>query len=304
MPNETITVTCVGPNSGSYPKTFSIFVDPVTGKAPFFLSIPLTGTIAGTDVLTAHMASHSLDSLAATVVWHNAPTIFAVSPEIEIPMPILQAGVGGHPQPGDPLPSGNIVTVYYNDVHDRPGPDSTLTVGGFVYMSGGSLPSQYQGIQKITALGADKPYHDSEDTHNWFQFICGGPAKSLYAEYGSAQYQRATIDTVNVSPAPASAGTGSLQLTPAGGIAGWTYPPVGDTQNWRLKGSSYSLTLNIGQATPVSYPTYPYIPLYEGTKGKVYIYNDIPSPGQFTFQGTDPQSVDKTAAASAVFQIT
>lgn len=306
MPNETVTVTVTGANPSV--RTYSVFVDPITGKAPFPLSIPLTGAVAGTDTISAQMTGTFgvLNSNPATVVWHNAPSFAAVPAVEEIPMPILQTSVGAHPRPwdGDTVANhpGNIVSVYYNDVHDRPGPDPVLGPGVYVYMSGGTLLSQYQGIHQVTAIGADKPYHNTEDTHNWFQFICGGSPAGLYAEYGSATYQTATIDSVHVSPAPASVGSGALQLSPAGGIAGWTYPPSGDTQNWRLKNSSYSLTLNIGVVTPVVYPTYPYLPIYEGQVGKLYLYNN-PSSNVFTFQTYNGQPVDKTVAASPVFQL-
>lgn len=110
----------------------------------------------------------------------------------EIPMAILQCNVGAHPRPGDglsSLPPGNIVTVYYNDIHDRSGPDTDLntafaTAGGaYIYLSGGTLPAQLIGVFKVTAIGADKPYHDDQDTHNWFQFICGPPSTFAYAQY-------------------------------------------------------------------------------------------------------------------------
>ena len=138
----------------------------------------------------------SSPSLFATVQTGPTGPVYPPPSVIEIPMPILQAGVGAHPQPGDPLPPGNIVTVYYNDIHDEPGPDTNLInafnspAGAYITMSGGTLPSQMRGTFKVTAYGDDKPYHDTQDTHNWFEFICPGPPLATYAEYGSASYQQ------------------------------------------------------------------------------------------------------------------
>lgn len=130
-----------------------------------------------------------------TLVYLPVPTSI-----IEVPMPILQCDRGAHPRPfdGDDViyHPGNIVTVYYNDIHDRPGPDTSLinafnsSAGAFVFMTGGTLPSQMQGIFQVTAYGADKPYHDTQDTHNWFQFECSGAPQGTYAQYGSATYQQ------------------------------------------------------------------------------------------------------------------
>jgi hypothetical protein len=50
------------------------------------------------------------------------------------------------------------------------------------------------------------------------------------------------------------------------------------------------------------YPTFSYLPIFEGQVGKVYIYND-PS-NVFNFQTYNSLPVDKTAAAPAVFQLT
>ena len=307
---ETIRVVVTGAN----PRTFSIQVsiDPSTGGVVGggAINVPLTGTNVGTDTITCFMDSHSYVSNPASVAWWGAPTILAVPSVEEIPMPILQAGVGGHPQPGDPLPPGNIVTVYYNDIHDRSGPDQSLinafnsATGAYVYLSQGSLPSQYQGIFKITAYGDDKPYHDTQDTHNWFQFICGGSPQGLYAEYGSAQYQQAVISTV-VSPAPGTAGTAQLRLSPTGGIVGWTYPQQATgqggfqgTQNWRLQGTSYTLSLTIQNVT---YATKPYIPLLEGVQGTLRITNDPSGVAPFSFPAYNGSQPDRPTAASLVF---
>src|SRR5271157_634738 len=302
MPNELIRVVTTGANPST--ATLSVYVDPVTGTAAP-LSIPINGTNAGTDTITAYMDSHSLSSQVATVVWHSAPVFAPVPPQCENGWVLQSSATSGHPRPFDgsdvSLHPGNVVVVYYNDVHDRnPSVDPNVQVGKYVTVPGGSAAQQ--GIHQITGVGADKPYHDTQDTHNWFTYTVGGPAVGTYLNTFNT-YQIVTIDIVNVSPPPASAGSGSLQLTPAGGISGWTYPPSGDTQNWRLRGTPYSLTLNIGTVVPVTYASYPYIPVYEGTAGKVFVYNDPVNP-TFVFQGSDPQGVDKSVAVGQVFQIT
>lgn len=130
----------------------------------------------------------------------------------EFPMWILQGDAGGHPRPYDgsdvSYHPGNIVTVYYNDIHDEPGPDNTLiaafnsAAGAFVSMGGDStMPSQYRGIHQVTAYGADKPYHDTQDTHNWFQFICGGAPAGLWGSYG-AFYRQVTFSITGVTVPP------------------------------------------------------------------------------------------------------
>src|SRR5271168_4462651 len=75
---ETITVTVAGANPQTL--TFSVPVDTSTGAGVNPLTIPLPGTNAGTDTITAVMASHSLTSNAATVVWQPTNSPIAVGP--------------------------------------------------------------------------------------------------------------------------------------------------------------------------------------------------------------------------------
>src|SRR5208282_4414662 len=298
---ETIVVTVTGANPST--KSYTVLVDVATGSGT--LSVPLTGTHSGTDTISAVMSTHSptYTSNPVQVSWYAPTTYLPVPSVIEIPMPILQTTVGAHPRPwdGDNVSNhpGNIVSVYYNDVHDRPGPDQSLInafnspSGAYVFLSGGSLPSQYLNgpfhgnAFKVTAYGADKPYHDTEDdTHNWFQFICGGPPQGLYAEYGSAQYQQAIISSVLAPPA-GTAGTAQLPLNPV----------ANGSNNWEQQGASFSLTLTIQNVT---YTTIPYIPLYEGTTGSIPLYDQTSSNvfnfGGVTYNGSAP---DFTSALSA-----
>jgi hypothetical protein len=139
-------------------------------------------------------------------------TYLPVSAIEEMPMWTLQGDAGGHPRPYDgsdvSAHPGNTVTVYYNDIHERAGPDSTLTAafnspaGAFIFISGdGTLPAQYRGLHQVTAIGADKPYHDTEDTHNWLQFICGGAPAGLWGSYGT-YYRQVTFSVSGVSISP------------------------------------------------------------------------------------------------------
>ena len=115
---ETIRVVVTGANPST--RTFQVPVDVNTGAgAP--LSIPLIGTNAGTDTITCYMDSHSLASNPAQVNWFGPTTLLARYSGEEFPMYILQGDAGGHPRPYDgsdvSLHPGNIVTVYYNDIH-------------------------------------------------------------------------------------------------------------------------------------------------------------------------------------------
>src|SRR5271163_4315679 len=73
---ETIRVVVTGANPQTL--TFSIPVDTSTGAGVNPLSIPLPGTNAGTDTITAFMDSHSLTSNASTVVWQPTNSPIAV----------------------------------------------------------------------------------------------------------------------------------------------------------------------------------------------------------------------------------
>src|SRR5271163_523581 len=75
---ETIRVVVTGANPQTL--TFSVPVDTSTGAGVNPLSIPLPGTNAGTDTITAFMDSHSLTSNASTVVWQPTNSPIAVGP--------------------------------------------------------------------------------------------------------------------------------------------------------------------------------------------------------------------------------
>jgi hypothetical protein len=119
----------------------------------------------------------------------------------EISMPMLQTGAsvptaGGFVTNPAATP-GNTLTVFYNDVHDRSGPDTSIInaflspAGAFVYLSGGTLPAIYQGIFQVIGYGYCRPPDGGEDTHNFFQVTVGGPPAYVMAEFGDAKYQQA-----------------------------------------------------------------------------------------------------------------
>src|ERR1035437_4479284 len=246
MPTSTETITITSTGANNYTKTMPVVVDVTTGMGLSPFSVLLQGTNAGLDTITVSMTSHSpvYTSNSVQVAWYGATTLLPRFSGEECPMYILQGDAGGHPRPYDgsdvSLHPGNIVTVYYNDIHDvaQPPYDQTLltAIGGnpsvypstpfvatqnaHVVMNGGTLPSQYTngpfhgGAQRVTAMGEDKPYHDTQDTHSWLQFICPGPPLGLWANYGSAAgYNRAVVSPI-LAPAVGTAGTTQLQLTP------------------------------------------------------------------------------------------
>lgn len=80
---------------------------------------------------------------------------------------------------------------------------------------------------------------------------------------------------------------GNLQLSIANG-------------NFHVTGDSVTLNVSVNG---VHYPTKSYIPILEGTSGKIAIYNSV-SSNLFTFPTYNGQAVDKPSAANAVFKLT
>lgn len=89
-----------------------------------------------------------------------------------------------------------------------------------------------------------------------------------------------------VSPPPASSPTGSLTITPAGGVT-----------NFQFTGNSITLTVNV---SGVTYTSKSYCPVLEGTTGNLHLYN---SGSTYTFPTYNGQAVNKTAYPSAGFQL-
>ena len=86
---------------------------------------------------------------------------------------------------------------------------------------------------------------------------------------------------------PATVPAGNLQLA---------------IQNGNLQVAGQTVTLQVS-VNGIHYTTKPYIPIWEGQTGKVYLYND-PSNPTFTFPSFPSEAaVDKTAAAGSVFQL-
>lgn len=83
---------------------------------------------------------------------------------------------------------------------------------------------------------------------------------------------------------PATVPAGNLQLAIQG-------------SNLLIAGQTATLTVSVNG---IHYATKPYIPIFEGQTGKIYIYND-PSNPVFNFQTYNGQPVDKPSAAANVF---
>src|SRR5271157_2439894 len=90
------------------------------------------------------------------------------------------------------------------------------------------------------------------------------------------------------APPSGSTPTGALRLTPTGGTAGL-----------KVQGQTDTLTLTIQN---VPYTSIPYCPIYEGTAGSLFVYNNVSNT--FTFQTYNGDAVNTTSAAANVFAIT
>lgn len=102
----------------------------------------------------------------------------------------------------------------------------------------------------------------------------------------SASYPGSVILPVTLQPAPPpTTPAGNLQLSISNG-------------NQQITGQSVTLTVNV---TGITYSTENYIPLLEGTTGKLFIYNS-PSSAVFNYPLYPPSggsAVDKTAAVTS-----
>jgi hypothetical protein len=96
------------------------------------------------------------------------------------------------------------------------------------------------------------------------------------------------VGSIATAPPVGATPTGVLQLTPTGGAG-----------NLKISGNTITLNLNV---VGVPYATKPYVPLLEGTLGKLYVYND-PSNPVFTFPTYNGNNVDKPSAAGSVFKL-
>jgi hypothetical protein len=117
---------------------------------------------------------------------------------------------------------------------------------------------------------------------NWDYWYHAG--RILHVTSGSGEL---TPVTITAAP-PASSPTGNLTITPAGGAT-----------NLQVVGQAITLTVNVAG---IAYPTKSYCPVFEGTNGSLFIYNDPNNPN-FNFPTYNGYAVNKTAAASAVFAL-
>lgn len=110
-----------------------------------------------------------------------------------------------------------------------------------------------------------------------------------------------------------TAGHGALPPNSGNGVSGQVMLPVAiqaapsptvpsgklqlSVANGNLHVVSNTVTINI-TVTGIVYSTEPYIPLLEGTLGKLFLYNSISTP-TFTYPTYNGQPVDKTAAVTS-----
>ena len=106
--------------------------------------------------------------------------------------------------------SGNVVTLYYNDIHDSPGftdasMNAAFTAGnGYVTMFG--MTDSYaplNGTWKITGYGASRP-PGSGDTHNWVTFTAPSSTFIQGNPTGDGRYRQASGIFRNIPPAATS----------------------------------------------------------------------------------------------------
>jgi hypothetical protein len=124
------------------------------------------------------------------------------------------------------------------------------------------------------------------DAQTFFQWTYAAGASAIPPASGNGE-SGGVIRPVALQPAPpATTPAGNLQLSLA-------------QSNTQIQGNQ--ITVNVG-VNGITYPNKQYIPLFEGTVGKLFIYND---PSHiFNFQTYNGQPVDRPSAATAVFALT
>src|ERR1019366_4252441 len=215
--------------SGTHHVTATSFLNPLVSDT---VSVIILDPTVDVDPDDASISLNSTQQYMATVTGEmvvlGAPpppsVIWPVPTVEEIPLPILQCDKMPYPRPYDgdyTSHPGIYFTVYYNDIHDRSGPDLQLyaAIGGdpknyipvhdgdghgtflatktaYVLLSVGSnmnspapnipLPTQYQGYFLVYAMGKVKPYQDTQDTHNFF--VIQMSSAMANSKYGISPY--------------------------------------------------------------------------------------------------------------------
>ena len=129
----------------------------------------------------------------------------------------------------------------------------------------------------------------SYDNNSYFQitYLSGAQNQNAGNQGPGIGFQSFPVSQSTAPPAGATP-TGALRLTPTGGAAGL-----------KIQGSTDTLTLTVQN---VPYTSIPYCPIYEGTAGSLFVYNNVANT--FTFQTYNGDAVNTTSAATNVFSIT
>lgn len=126
---------------------------------------------------------------------------------------------------------------------------------------------------------------NNSDATTYFQMTYSAGQGAIPPSSGNGE-SGGVIKPVSLQSAPpATTPAGNLQLSIA-------------TSNIQIQGNQVTLNVNV---SGITYSTKQYVPLYEGTAGKLFIYND-PSK-VFNFQSYNGQPVDKTSAVTNVFKL-
>jgi hypothetical protein len=126
---------------------------------------------------------------------------------------------------------------------------------------------------------------NNADSQTFFQWTYAAGASAIPPASGNGE-SGGVIKPVALQPAPpATTPAGNLQLSLA-------------QPNTQIQGNQMTLNVNV---SGIVYPNKQYIPLLEGTTGKLFIYND--PTHVFNFQTYNGQPVDKPTAATTVFKL-
>src|SRR5271157_3202868 len=128
----------------------------------------------------------------------------------------------------------------------------------------------------------------SYDNNSYFQitYIAGAQNQNAGNQGPGIGFQSFPV-TAAVAPPTGAAPSGDLRLTPTGGAAGL-----------KVQGQTDTLTLTVQN---VPYTSIPYCPIFEGTAGSLFVYNN--AGNTFTFQTYNGNAVDTTAAANNAFTV-
>jgi hypothetical protein len=125
----------------------------------------------------------------------------------------------------------------------------------------------------------------SYDNNGYWEitYLAGQQNQNIQQGYsGGYGLQPFPVSNIAVAPPPGVAGTGQLRLSPTGGTAGL-----------KLQGTTDTLTLTIQNVT---YTTFPYVPLLEGTAGHLFVTNGEGTQPRYQFQTYNGNAITGDAA--------